>query len=58
LELGIDCLVEEPYMYLLFEVDGVDMVLFVEVAYIVVEIVEEDMEEDFVNEVVLEAYKY
>jgi len=45
-------------MYLLFEVDGVDMVLFAEVAYIVVEVVEEDMEEDFDIVEVLEAYKY
>jgi hypothetical protein len=56
LELGIDYLVEEPYKYLLFAMDVVDMVLFVVVvAYIVVE---EDMEEDFDIEEVLEAYKY
>ena len=43
-------------MYLLFEMDGLNMVVvFVEVEYIVVE---EDMEEDFDIEEVLEAYKY
>jgi hypothetical protein len=46
-------------MYLLFEMYGVDMVQFVEVAYIAVEVVEEDtLEEDFDIEEVLEAYKY
>jgi hypothetical protein len=45
-------------MYLLFAMDGLNMVVLVEVEYIVVEVVEEDMEEDFDIEEALEAYKY
>ena len=57
MELGIDYLVKEPYMYLLFAMDGLNMVVLVEVENIV-EVVEEDMEEDFDIEEALEAYKY
>jgi hypothetical protein len=44
-------------MYLILAMDGLNMVVLVEVENIV-EVVEEDMEEDFDIEEVLEAYKY